>query len=162
MLATMATLPDYETAIDLGCGSGILAAELKRRNPAATVIATDASADAVASARETMAANELDVDVLRDVGLASQPDASADLVVLNPPFHDRGAVTTDIALGMFAEAARVLRPGGQLRTVWNSHLAYKPALRRIIGDTVELSRSAKFTVTASTLSSARMGHAARI
>jgi 16S rRNA (guanine1207-N2)-methyltransferase len=151
MLGTWSDLPDYETAIDLGCGSGILAAELKRRRPGARVIASDVSSEAVASARETMAANDLDVEVVRDSGLGGQPDASADLIVLNPPFHDGGAVTTDIALGLFAEAARVLRPGGRLLTVWNSHLAYRPALARIVGPTTQVGRTAKFTVASSTV-----------
>jgi 16S rRNA (guanine1207-N2)-methyltransferase len=150
MLDAFGRLPGYETAIDLGCGTGILAAELKRRRPNARVIASDTSAIAVASAIQTMAANELDVEVVRDAGLASQADASVDLIVLNPPFHDGGAVTTDIALRLFEDAARVLRPGGQLWTVWNSHLAYKPALTRAVGPTLEVSRTPKFTVTAST------------
>lgn len=149
LLATFDRLPAYETAIDLGCGSGILAADLKRRRPGARVIASDASADAVASARETAVANELEFEIVRDRGLSAQPNASADLIVLNPPFHDGGAVTTDIAMELFAEAARVLKPGGRLRVVWNSHLAYKPALRRIVGPTDEVSRAAKFTVTES-------------
>jgi 16S rRNA (guanine1207-N2)-methyltransferase len=150
MLDAFGRLPSYETAIDLGCGTGILAAELKRRRPSARVIASDTSAIAVASATETMTANELDVEVVRDAGLDSQADASVDLVVLNPPFHDGGAVTMDIALRLFEDAGRVLRPGGQLWTVWNSHLAYKPALTRAVGPTVEVSRTPKFTVTAST------------
>jgi 16S rRNA (guanine1207-N2)-methyltransferase len=149
MLATFDDLPAYDTAIDLGAGTGILAAALKRRNPTARVIATDSSASAVESARSTMAANALDVEVVRDAGLASQPDASVDLIVLNPPFHDGGAVTTDIALDLFAQAGRVLRPGGELWAVWNSHLTYKPALSRLIGSTREIARTAKFTVTAS-------------
>ena len=149
MLATFDQLPAYETAIDLGAGTGILAADLKRRRPAARVVATDASAAAAESARATMKANGIDVEVLRDAGLDSQPDASVDLIVLNPPFHDGGAVTTDIALDLFAQSARVLRSGGELWTVWNSHLAYKPDLSRLIGSTREIARTAKFTVTAS-------------
>jgi 16S rRNA (guanine1207-N2)-methyltransferase len=150
LLAEFDRLPVYDTAIDLGCGTGILAAMLKRRNPAARVIATDASSAAVESARVTMAANELDVEVTRDAGLASRPDSSADLIVLNPPFHDEGAMTKDIALDLFAEAARVLKPAGELWTVWNSHLGYRAALSRIVGPTRQISRTAKFTVTAST------------
>jgi 16S rRNA (guanine1207-N2)-methyltransferase len=155
MLGTFDRLPEFETAIDLGSGSGILAAKLKRARPAARVIASDASSVACESARDTMIANDLDVEVVRSDGLASQPDDSADLIVLNPPFHDGGAVTTDIAHHLFGEAARVLRPGGELRTVWNSHLAYRAALTRTVGPTRELARTPKFTVTAS---SARVEH----
>jgi 16S rRNA (guanine1207-N2)-methyltransferase len=157
MLAAFDQLPAFETAIDFGCGTGILAAELKRRRPQARVIASDLSADAVASALATAAANALDVEVARDRGLASQPDASIDLIVLNPPFHDGGAVSIDGAHAMFEDARRVLKPGGQLWTVWNSHLGYTGALVRIVGPTTQILRNAKFTVTASTTTSDRLG-----
>jgi 16S rRNA (guanine1207-N2)-methyltransferase len=156
MLAAFTALPDYDTAIDFGCGTGILAAQLKRLRPAARVIASDVSAAAVVSARTTAAANELDIEVVRDGGLSTQPDASVDLIVLNPPFHEGGAVSLDTAHGMFAEARRVLRPGGQLWTVWNSHLGYTGALVRTVGPTTQVSRNAKFTVAASTRSSDRL------
>ncbi len=150
MVSVFDELPEYGTAIDFGCGTGILAAELKRRRPTARVIASDISAVAVESARGTAAANDLDIDVVRDDGLSRQPDASVDLIVLNPPFHDGGAVSIDAALAMFGEARRVLRPGGQLWTVWNSHLGYTGALVRTVGPTVQVGRNPKFTVTAST------------
>jgi 16S rRNA (guanine1207-N2)-methyltransferase len=54
------------------------------------------------------------------------------------------------ALKLFEDAARVLEPGGELWTVWNSHLAYKAALSRLVGPTRQVARNAKFTVTAST------------
>lgn len=142
-------LPPFETAIDLGSGSGILAATLAMRAPDSRVRAVDASAAAVESARATMAANALPVEVIRDAGLSAQAAGSADLIVLNPPFHSGAAVTTGIAPQLFAEAARVLRPGGELWTVWNSSLAYRPVLTRLVGPTREVSRTRKFTVTAS-------------
>jgi 16S rRNA (guanine1207-N2)-methyltransferase len=152
LLSTLDRTPDYGTAVDLGCGTGILAAELKRRRPTARVIASDVSADAVASARETAKANGLDFEIVRQRGLENLVDASVDLVLLNPPFHDGGGVSLDAAHAMFGEAARVLKPGAQLWTVWNSHLGYATALRRIVGPTTELARTPKFTVTASTKS----------
>ena len=144
-------VPDAETAIDLGCGTGILAASLARGRPGSTVIATDQSAAAVASALATMEANGLAerVAVVRDNALSAQPDASADLVVVNPPFHVGATVHTGLAHELFRDAARVLRPGGELWTVYNSHLAYRPALQSIVGTTREVARNAKFTVTAS-------------
>jgi 16S rRNA (guanine1207-N2)-methyltransferase len=158
LMAVFDQLPNFDTAIDFGCGTGLLAAELKRRRPNARVIASDLSAAAVASARETAAANNLEIEVVRDDFLSTQPDASADLIVLNPPFHDGGAVSIDAALAMFEEARRVLRVGGQLWTVWNSHLGYTGALVRAVGSTTQISRNAKFTVTASTKSSDRLSH----
>ncbi len=142
---------DAATAIDLGSGTGILAAWLARSRPALSVIATDQSAAAVASSLATMHANDLAdrVSVVRDDGLRSQPDASADLIVLNPPFHVGAAVHTGLADRLFRDAARVLRPGGELWTVYNSHLAYRPTLESVIGSTREVVRNTKFTVTSS-------------
>ncbi|RNE67248.1 class I SAM-dependent methyltransferase [Cryobacterium tepidiphilum] len=143
---------DAASAIDLGCGTGVLAAALAVSRPALTVVATDQSAAAVASARATMEANGVAdrVEAVRDDALGSRPDASAELVVLNPPFHIGASVHAGIALKLFEDAARVLEPGGELWTVWNSHLGYRPALSRIVGPTEQVGRNAKFTVTVST------------
>ena len=142
---------DAGTAIDLGCGTGVLAASVARLKPAMRVIATDQSAAAVASARSTMELNGLTdrVTVVRDDGLESQPDASADLVLLNPPFHIGATVHTGVALRMFADAARVLKPGGELWTVFNTHLGYRQALASTVGPTDLVTHNDKFTVTVS-------------
>ena len=142
-------LPSYANAIDLGCGTGILAARLAQLNPDAAVLASDQSAAAVASARLTTLANDLDVRVTRDDALAGEPDASAELILLNPPFHTGATVHKGLAEKLFRASARVLRPGGELWTVWNSHLAYRPQLERIVGETRQIARGPKFTVTAS-------------
>ena len=90
------------------------------------------------------------IDVRRADGLEGIRDASERLVVLNPPFHSDAAVHTGIATQLFAEAARVLEPGGELWCVWNSHLRYRPLLERVVGPTRQIARNPKFTVTAST------------
>jgi 16S rRNA (guanine1207-N2)-methyltransferase len=139
------------SALDLGCGTGIIAASLARARPHVSVIATDQSFAAVASAQATMQANGLAdrVTVVRDNGAAGLPDASVDLVMLNPPFHLGSSVHSGAALALFADAARVLRSGGELWTVWNSHLAYAGPLKRIVGQTRQVGRNSKFTVTVS-------------
>lgn len=148
--------PQAETAIDLGCGTGVLAVALAIERPELRVIATDQSAAAVTSTIATIAANDDEdrrlterITVVRDDGLTMQPDASADLIVLNPPFHTGTTVHTGVALDLFADAQRVLRPGGTLAVVWNSHLGYRQALERIVGPTEQLGRNQKFTVTRS-------------
>jgi 16S rRNA (guanine1207-N2)-methyltransferase len=141
-----------EVAIDLGCGTGILAAVVARARPDARVIASDQSSSAVASARETMRLNGLEgrVEVVRDDSLRSQPDASAGLILCNPPFHVGAAVHADAALGLFRDAARVLHSGGELWTVFNSSLSHATTLRRIVGPTDVVGQNTKFTVTRST------------
>ncbi|PRY16700.1 class I SAM-dependent methyltransferase [Kineococcus rhizosphaerae] len=140
------------TVVDLGCGTGLLAAAAARRFPSAAVVATDQSADAVASARLTAAANGVAdrVRVERDDAGSRIPDAGVDLVLLNPPFHVGGAVHTAIASKVFRAAARVLAPGGTLVAVWNSHLTYRRELERVVGPTRQVARTPKFTLTAST------------
>ncbi|MEV0951392.1 methyltransferase [Promicromonospora sp. NPDC050249] len=147
--------PDYldgrPIAVDLGCGTGILAAVLALRYPRAHVIATDRSAAACASAKATLAANGVRAAVVRgDAGdLLPVPDGSADLVLLNPPFHDRAALSTDAAHRMFAAAGKVLRDGGELWTVFNTGLHYRGALQRAVGPTEHVAQDPKFTVTRS-------------
>jgi 16S rRNA (guanine1207-N2)-methyltransferase len=144
--------PDAGTALDLGCGTGVLAAALARARPALTVHAVDQSTAAVASARATAAANGLErrIEVARDDAASSLPDGSVDLVVCNPPFHVGAAVVTTAADRLFGAAVRVLRRGGELWTVYNSALRYKPVLSRLVGPTRLVEQGPKFTVTAST------------
>jgi 16S rRNA (guanine1207-N2)-methyltransferase len=139
-------------ALDLGAGTGVLASALARSRPDLTVVAADQSAAAVASAVATAAANGLGdrIRVVRDDAADSLPDASIDLVVCKPPFHVGAAVVTTVADQLFAAAGRVLRPGGELWTVYNSALRYKPALSRLVGPTRVVAQTPKFTVTVST------------
>ena len=138
--------------IDFACGTGVIAATLALRHPDLRILATDQSAAAVASAKATARANGVEgrVEVVRDDMLGGQPDGGASFIALNPPFHSGSAVHEGIAPRMFAEAARVLRPGGELWTVWNSGLRYRQALENAVGPTRQIARNAKFTVTAST------------
>lgn len=140
-----------ERAVDLGCGTGLIAVTLAQRDSALSVLASDQSWAAVASAQATVEANGLAerITVTRDDALAAEAEGSADIVVLNPPFHIGATVHTGLAEKLFRAAARVLRPGGELRCVWNSPLGYRPALERLVGPTEQLARDARFTVTRS-------------
>jgi 16S rRNA (guanine1207-N2)-methyltransferase len=148
--ALVGAAPDARTAVDLGCGTGVLAAALARSRPDLTVTATDQSAAAVASARATLARAGLErVSVLRDDAASTLPDGSVDLVVCNPPFHLGTAVVTAAADRLFTAAARVLRPGGELWTVYNNRLPHRAALRRIVGPTRVAANDRRYTVTVS-------------
>lgn len=143
--------PLARDAIDLGCGTGVLAAQLAAARPDLHVVATDTSHAAVRSTRATLEANSLGerVEVVRADGLEGQPAVSTDLIVCNPPFHVGAAVQPDVAIELFKEAARVLRPGGELWTVFNSRLGHAGALRRIVGSTKVMGDNGRFTVTRS-------------
>lgn len=134
--------------VDLGCGNGVLAVSAALAFPAARVIATDQSAAAVAATRLTAeAAGVADrVEIHRADGADAVPDGWADLILLNPPFHSGAAVHAGVAHRLIRSCARALAPGGELRLVFNSHLAYRPLIERAIGPTRQLARNATFTV----------------
>jgi 16S rRNA (guanine1207-N2)-methyltransferase len=152
LLTFLADMPQAEHAVDLGCGTGILAAMYAKSHPGTKVTATDQSAAAVDSARATAEANGLaeQITVLQDDAMGSLPDASASLILLNPPFHLGASVHAGAGLKMIQAAGRVLSPGGELWTVYNSHLHYLPALERSVGPTRVAGKNTKFTVAVST------------
>lgn len=155
LLTFLPAMKPARHAVDLGCGTGILAAMYARLFPAAAVTATDQSAAAVQSALATARANGLAdrITVLQDDALGTFPDGAVDLVLLNPPFHVGAGVHAGAGLKMIEAAARVLAPGGELWTVYNRHLDYLPAMERHVGPTVVEGRNSKFTVTRSTRTS---------
>ena len=153
LLETLRTEPpiaDPSRIVDLGCGTGLLAVSAGLAFPGARVIATDQSAAAVAATRLTAeAAGVLDrIDELRADGAEAVPDRWAELILLNPPFHSGATVHAGVAHRMIRSCARALAPGGELRLVYNSHLAYRPLVERVIGPTRQLARDRTFTVLA--------------
>lgn len=137
--------------VDLGCGTGVLAVVAARTLPEAQVVALDESRAAVLSATATAEANGVSdrIDVRRTTLCEGLADASVDLVLCNPPFHRGNTRDSAVAFEMFAEAARVLAPGGELWAVYNSHLPYLRALRRLVGRTEVVGQNPAFTVTRS-------------
>lgn len=138
-----------QRAVDLGSGNGLLTAHLAAALPGAQVLGSDDDADAVASTRATLEASGLARDGVRvawDESLSQEADGSADLVLLNPPFHDGTVIDATLVQELLDAAARVLRPRGQLWFVHNSHLRYRPEVEARIGATRQQARDRRFTV----------------
>ncbi|RLP06230.1 class I SAM-dependent methyltransferase [Propionibacterium australiense] len=135
--------------LDLGCGSGILATLLACANPGARVHAVDVSRAAVESTRLTAEANGKDVQVHWASRLDDWEPDSLDVIVTNPPFHRGIAKDSEPALAMFDDAARLLRPGGELWCVYNSHLPWRKRLNVRIGQTTVVRQNPFYTVTRS-------------
>jgi len=148
LLDSVESWPEVEQLVDLGCGAGPLGLSAAALNPQARVLFCDASHLAVASARQSFGASELTNEVrfrVTDV-LEGEPDESADLVLLNPPFHQGRAITRGLASRMFSESARVLRPTGRLLMVGNRHLGYHVGLRAAFAQVELLGSDPRFVV----------------
>lgn len=137
------------SAVDLGCGNGILALGLAETCPQARILCIDESYQAVASARLNAAALGAEAErfsFLVGDGLTEEASESVDLVVCNPPFH-QGQTMGDLpAWAMFTAAERVLRPGGELRIVGNRHLGYHAKLQRIFARVDLVASDERFVV----------------
>ena len=159
LLESLPALDGPAHVVDLGCGNGVVGAVVARRNPEAGLTFVDESAAAIASAELTWA------DV---VGGAARPparfvradagagladgieDASVDVVVLNPPFHDQQAVAVAAGRSLIAAAHRMLAPGGRLIVVANRHLGHHVTMRRLFGSSDVIASNAKFVVMGAT------------
>jgi len=119
--------------LDLGCGTGLVALAAGRQG--GDVIAVDVSARAVASAQRTLAANgHPSASVHLCCGAGAIDDATFDTVVTNPPFHKGHDVSFEVSQLFVREAARVLKPGGSVYLVANTHLDYGRWLKQHFGN----------------------------
>jgi len=140
--------PGAKTIIDLGCGNGVLGLAAARRAPEAEVYCVDESFMAVWSAREGFRVNEMGGRgfFLAGDGLEDFEKGSADLILCNPPFHYQNAQTLEIALSLFDQARRVLRPEGELWVVANRHLGHHKSLAARFGTVRTAALNEKFIV----------------
>jgi SAM-dependent methyltransferase len=114
-----AALPEHPRVLDVGCGTGVLTAELVHAYGAAAVSAIDPSPPFVEAARE----REPDVDVrLAAAESLPYPDDTFDAALAQLVVH----FMADAPAGI-AEIARVTRPGGILAAcVWDNAGARGP------------------------------------
>jgi len=152
LLDHLRVLDDERTAVDLGCGSGVIALHLAMQSPELQVLCVDASYAAVASAGATFDQafgdrHRASFDAAD--GLEAVGPAGVDLVVTNPPFHADRSRGDAVAWRFFQEARHVLRPGGRLVVVGNRHLGYHAKMRRLFGNVEVMASDPKFVALAS-------------
>ncbi len=111
-LIEQAAIPDGADVLDLGCGTGTLAIELKRFVPGAEVTGLDADPQILEQARKK--AERAGLEISFDEGLSTAlpyKDRSFDRVLSTLFFHH---LPTEDKRDTLREVARVLRPGGEL------------------------------------------------
>ena len=135
--------------IDLGCGNGVVGLMAAHKNPQAELVFVDESYMAVASARTNFSAafgKTRKAEFRVNDGLDGMQADSADLVLLNPPFHQQHAVGDATAWRMFRQSRNCLIRGGELRIIGNRHLAYQAKLQRLFGNCRLVASNSKFVI----------------
>jgi SAM-dependent methyltransferase len=112
MLIEQAELRPGQRVLDLGCGTGTLAIEAKRRQPDAEVAGLDADPEMLAQAERKAETAGVELDLTE--GLSTElpyDEASFDRVLSTLFFHH---LEPEPKRRTAREIARVLRPGGEL------------------------------------------------
>jgi 16S rRNA G1207 methylase RsmC len=153
-LSSQGSQENRKTILDLGCANGIIGIAAKQANPSARIIFSDESQMAILSAKENYQTYFPD-EPLNSPESASfvwtncyenGQSNSVDLVLCNPPFHQGTTVGDFVAKQMFADALRVLTPGGMIRVIGNTHLCYPSELRKLFGNSEVVASNSKFTI----------------
>ncbi len=123
---------------------------LLAKNPDASVVFSDESPMAVASSRlnvETNMPEALDrCEFMINNALSGVEPFRFNAVFCNPPFHQKHALTDNVAWEMFHHARRCLKINGELYIVANRHLDYFHKLKKIFGNCVTIATNNKFVV----------------
>ncbi len=140
----------YDTALDWGCGWGVIGITLAAKNPQAEVWALDANIGAAKITEENAAQNQItNLKVLASDSYGELPkDLRFDLIASNPPTHQgRGVVDS-----MIAESLDWLKDGGRLYLVVEARL--KPwvarGMQKTFGNYKIIKRGPKNVVLVST------------
>lgn len=145
LLLSTLTSPFKGKVLDVGCGSGVLAAVLAHTSPAVQLTLCDASASAVEASRATLAANGIQGDIFAS-NVFSEVAGRFDMIISNPPFHD-GLQTSQVAAqALIQGAAGYLNNGGELRIVANAFLPYPDMLDKTFGNHEVIAQTGRFKV----------------
>ncbi|EOW6720708.1 16S rRNA (guanine(1207)-N(2))-methyltransferase RsmC [Cronobacter dublinensis] len=131
--------------LDVGCGTGVLAAVLVSHSPKVRLTLCDVSAPAVEASRATLAANGFEGEVIAS-NVFSEIKGRFDMIISNPPFHDGMETSFEAAQTLIRSAVRHLNIGGELRIVANAFLPYPNVLDETFGNHEVLAQTGRFKV----------------
>ncbi|ELM1642310.1 23S rRNA (guanine(1835)-N(2))-methyltransferase RlmG [Salmonella enterica] len=136
--------------VDLGCGNGVIGLRLLAKNPQANVVFVDESPMAVDSSRLNVETNLPEAfercEFMINNALSGVEPFRFNAVFCNPPFHQKHALTDNIAWEMFHHARRCLKINGELYIVANRHLDYFHKLKKIFGNCATIATNNKFVI----------------
>lgn len=146
MLLEVASIPSGGRVLDVGCGYGIVGLYASIHG-ASWVDLVDNNLLAIASARETLAINEISNATVFAGDLLQPVHANTyDLILSNPPFHAGLAVDYQIAYAMIRQSYQLLNPNGKIIIVANKFIHYDHLINAIFGNVTCLKESGRFHV----------------
>jgi 16S rRNA (guanine1207-N2)-methyltransferase len=138
---------EQDEALDIGCGAGFIGLYVAHRAPRGQVTMVDVSLAAVDAAQQAVAQSGLgNIRVLPSDAAGAVLDQRFDLVVTNPPFHQGGVQTLEIAERFIRQAAQVLRPHGRFYLVANRFLKYEPTIHACFKHVDEVAGNTRYKV----------------
>ncbi len=122
-------LPDkmVGNVLDFGCGAGVIACYILKKHPQLLVDLVDINAFALASAKLTLLANNLQGNVFPS-NVFSQIKAKYNILLSNPPFHSGRNTDYTAAEAFINQSYEHLKPDGILSIVANKFLNYESLL----------------------------------
>jgi len=140
-------LPEALTgnALDFGCGAGVLSCYLLKQHSELALDMVDINAYALASAKLTLAKNDLQANVFAS-DVFSTVSKQYDVLISNPPFHSGQKTDYQAAETFINESKKYLKKKGQLTIVANKFLRYEPLLNAAYKTFEEIIADNKFKV----------------
>lgn len=133
------------TVLDVGCGTGVLAAALASHSPQVRLTLCDTAAPALEASRATLAVNGFAGEVLVS-NVFSGVQGRFDMIISNPPFHQGLQTSTDMVQALIRGAPGHLNNGGELRIVANAFLPWPHILDNVFGCHEVIARTGRFKV----------------
>lgn len=112
---------------DIGCGFGVLARAVLHIAQVTSLVLVDSDCRAINAATRNI--HDARAQFLwADIRHAPLTPDTLDFVVMNPPFHEHGIENRALGQQCIAQAAALLKRGGQCWLTANSHLPYEAPL----------------------------------
>lgn len=148
LLSCFSKVNPPQLVVDLGCGSGLLSAVAAELWKECNIIGCDESIQAIESSRLTSEANNYSnrIELFHTHLMNPIEEELADLIICNPPFHQKNTNMVDVAFSMIEESYRVLKDGGQLIVVSNKHLGYQKHISSVFDKEVTVFKSSVYIV----------------
>ena len=136
--------------LDFGCGAGIIGAFIKLKHPEAKIHMLDVNAYAIASAKKTLIANQLEGKVFASDGLSNVSE-KYQAVISNPPFHQGVKTNYETTETFLSEISKHMDKNASLTIVANSFLRYVPIIKEKINPPQTLAKANGFSIYFCTL-----------